>query len=105
MTTAERQFEDQFIQKLQSQKYDYRLDIRDRDSLERNFRQKFEALNRVTLTAAEFQCLLEEIITPDVYVNARTLRARESFTRDDGTPLTYTLVNIKDWCKNTFEVQ
>ena len=27
-----------------------------------------------------------------------------SFTRDDGTPLNYTLVNIKDWCKNTFEV-
>ena len=24
--------------------------------------------------------------------------------RDDGTPLNYTLVNIKDWCKNTFEV-
>ena len=27
-----------------------------------------------------------------------------AFTRDDGTPLNYTLVNIKDWCKNTFEV-
>ena len=35
---------------------------------------------------------------------ARTLRNRNSFTRDDGTPLNYTLVNIKDWCKNTFEV-
>src|SRR3546814_8554879 len=23
---------------------------------------------------------------------------------DDGTPLNYTLVNINDWCKNTFEV-
>ena len=29
---------------------------------------------------------------------------RNSFTRDDGTPLNYTLVNIDDWCKNTFEV-
>ena len=28
----------------------------------------------------------------------------EAFIRDDGTPLNYTLVNIKDWCKNTFEV-
>ncbi|MCA9119267.1 MAG: type I restriction endonuclease subunit R [Planctomycetaceae bacterium] len=104
MTTVERQLEEQFIQKLKSQKYDYRPDIRDRDSLERNFREKFEALNRVTLTDAEFQRLLEEIITPDVYANARALRAKESFTRDDGTPLNYTLVNIKDWCKNTFEV-
>jgi type I restriction enzyme R subunit len=32
------------------------------------------------------------------------LRERNSFTRDDGTPLNYTLVNIKDWCKNRFEV-
>jgi hypothetical protein len=27
-----------------------------------------------------------------------------SFTRDDVTLLNYTLVNIKDWCKNHFEV-
>ena len=24
--------------------------------------------------------------------------------RDDGTPLNYTLVNLRDWCKNSFEV-
>ena len=35
---------------------------------------------------------------------ARSLRSREAFVRDDGTPLNYTLVNIKDWCKNHFEV-
>ena len=35
---------------------------------------------------------------------AQTLRNREAFTRDDGTPLNYTLVDIEDWCKNTFEV-
>jgi type I site-specific restriction-modification system R (restriction) subunit len=35
---------------------------------------------------------------------ARTLREINSFTRDDGTPLNYSLVNTKDWCKNTFEV-
>lgn len=35
---------------------------------------------------------------------AQTLRSRNSFTRQDGTPLNYTLVNIGDWCKNTFEV-
>ena len=41
---------------------------------------------------------------PDVYEAAQSLRNREAFERDDGTPLNYTLVNIKDWCKNTFEV-
>ncbi len=93
-----------FIGTLQKLKYEYRPDISDRASLEKNFREKFEALNRVHLTDSEFARLMDEIITPDVFAAAKTLRAMNSFTRDDGTPLNYTLVNIKDWCKNTFEV-
>src|ERR1039458_4997695 len=104
MTTFECQLEEQLIEKLVSLKYEYRTDIRDRATLEQNFREKFEALNRVKLEPAEFERLLEEIITPDVFAAARTLRERNSFIRDDGTPLNFTLVNIKDWCKNTFEV-
>jgi type I restriction enzyme R subunit len=100
----EEQVEYGFIGKLQSLKYDYRTDIRDRAALERNFREKFEALNRVHLSDGEFARLLDEIVTPDVFAAARTLRSINAFTRDDGTPLNYTLVNIKDWCKNTFEV-
>ncbi len=104
MISAERQLEELFIDRLADLKYEYRDDIRDRGALERNFRQKFETLNRVNLTDGEFQRLLDEIVTPDVYEAARLLRNREAFTRDDGTPLNYTLVNIKDWCKNSFEV-
>ena len=88
-----------------SLKYTYRPDdIGDRASLEANFRQKFETLNRVRLTDGEFQRLLDELITPDVFTAARVIREKNDFTRDDGTPLNYTLVNIKDWCKNHFEV-
>lgn len=93
-----------FIDKLRGLKYTVRADIRDRASLETNFREKFEALNRVNLTDGEFERLLDEIVTPDVFTASRTLREINSFTRDDGTPLNYTLVNIKDWCKNSFEV-
>ena len=104
MTTTENQIELDLIGKLQDLKYSYRQDIRDRAALEHNFRQHFEALNRVHLTDTEFARLLELIVTPDVFAAARTVRERNSFERDDGTPLYYTLVNIKDWCKNTFEV-
>ena len=104
MISSESELEQKLIEKLVSMKYGYREDIRDRAALEKNFREKFEALNRVCLTEGEFVRLLEEIVTPDVFTAARTLRERNSFTRDDGTPLNYTLVNIKDWCKNTFEV-
>jgi type I restriction enzyme R subunit len=100
----EEQIEYGFIGKLQSLKYEYRADIRDRASLELNFREKFEALNRVHLSDGEFARLLDDIVTSDVFAAARTLRERIAFTRDDGTPLNYTLVNIKDWCKNSFEV-
>jgi type I restriction enzyme R subunit len=104
MPTLEHQLEEALIGKLQSLKYEYRPDIRDRSTLEQNFREKFEALNRVHLTDSEFARLLEEIITPDVFAAAKTLRGINAFTRDDGTPLNYTLVNIKDWCKNSYEV-
>ena len=96
--------EDLFIAKLRELKYTDRPDIHDRAALEKNFREKFEALNRVRLTDAEFARLLEEIVTPDVFTSAKTLRQINAFTRDDGTPLNYTLVNLKDWCKNTYEV-
>ncbi len=104
LAVREEQIEYGFIGKLQSLKYAYRADIRDRAALERNFREKFEALNRVHLTDGEFARLLDEIVTPDVFTAAKTLRSINTFTREDGTPLNYTLVNIKDWCKNTFEV-
>ncbi|MCZ5658560.1 type I restriction endonuclease [Escherichia coli] len=66
--------------------------------------KKFETLNKVHLTDNEFQRLLDAVITPDVYTVAQTLRNINSFERDDGTPLNYSLVNIRDWCKNDFEV-
>ena len=93
-----------FIGKLQGLKYEYRRDITNRATLEQNFREKFEALNRVRLTDAEFARLLDEIVTPDVFTASKTLRSINSFARDDGTPLNYSLVNLKDWCKNHFEV-
>jgi len=101
---TEQAIEQALIEKLGDLKYSYRPDIRDRAALEKNFREKFEALNRVHLTDAEFTRLLERLVTPDVFAAARHLRENSSFERDDGTLLFYSLVNIKDWCKNTFEV-
>lgn len=100
----EAQIEESFISKLNDLKYAYRSDIRDRESLEKNFREKFELLNRVNLSDSEFKRLKEEIINPDVFLSSKKLREKNTFEREDGTPLHYTLVNIKDWCKNEFEV-
>lgn len=102
--TKEQQIENALIAKLEDLKYTYREDICDKVSLEQNFREKFEALNHVRLTDSEFARLRDEIVNSDVFAAAKTLRERNTFQRDDDTPLQYTLVNIKDWCKNEFEV-
>ncbi|MBO9375385.1 HsdR family type I site-specific deoxyribonuclease [Sphingomonas histidinilytica] len=102
--TTESDIERELISKLQELKYEYRPDIQDRFGLEKNFRRKFEELNRVTLSDSEFARLLEKIVTAEVFAAAKSLRERDTIERDDGTPLNYTLVNIRDWCKNSFEV-
>lgn len=102
---TERQIESELIDKLtHSLGYIYRQDIVDRDTLEANFRKKFEKLNQVNLSDREFKQLLDILITPDVYAASKHLRQRNTFMREDGTPLQYTLVNTKDWCHNDFEV-
>lgn len=100
----ESQIEENLITKLSDLKYGYRPDIRDRDALEKNFREKFQALNRVNLTDSEFARLKDEIINPDVFSASRHLREKNTFIREDDTPLHYTLVNLTDWCKNEYEV-
>ncbi len=102
--TTEQQIEEILIERLQNLGYAYRNDIRNREALERNFREKFEALNHVQLTDAEFARLLDEVVSPDVFACSERLRARNTFEREDGTSLHYQLVNLKDWCKNSFEV-
>ena len=102
--SKENQIEENLIEQLKGLKYIYRPDIVDRKTLEQNFKTKFESLNRVRLSDNEFLRLREEIIQSDVYKASKLLRERQYFQREDGTPLHYTLVNIKDWCKNDFEV-
>ncbi len=102
--TNEHKIEMDFINKLIDLKYSYRPDIRNNQVLEQNFREKFEELNQVNLSDNEFSRLLESIIDSDVYTASKILREKNSFEREDGTPLFYTLVNTKEWCKNSFEV-
>ena len=104
MIQSEAQLEQQFLEKLQELKYTYRSDIRDLDSLEQNFRKKFERLNYVTLSDDEFRRLLKENVTSDVFTASKHLRERQTFTRDDETTFDYSLVNLRDWCKNDYEV-
>ena len=100
----ESQIEQHFIRHLEGLGYVYRKDIKDRASLEQNFRNKFEALNNVRLTDGEFERLMGNIISSDVYKASKTLRDKVEVIHDDGTTRFYPLVNLQNWCKNDYEV-
>ncbi|UBZ10944.1 type I restriction endonuclease subunit R [Leeuwenhoekiella palythoae] len=102
--TKEQQIENELIERLRDLKYTYRPEIRTQADLEQNFRKRFEQLNRVNLTDSEFDKLLVEITHAEVFKASNFLRKTNTFSREDGTPLHYSLVNIKDWCKNEYEV-
>lgn len=93
-----------FDGKLQGPKYTHRSDISNRATLDQNFREKFNALNRVKLTDKEFARPLKEIVSNDVFTASKILRRIKSFTRDGGTPLNSSFVKLKDRCKNHIEV-
>ena len=102
--TTENQIEQELIAKLTDLKYSYRPDIRDREALEQNFRAKFEALNRVTSPMPSSPVCATRSSPQTSSRRLKPCAKRNTFAREDGTPLQYTLVNIKDWCKNDFEV-
>lgn len=100
----ESQIEQHFIRHLEGLGYKYCKDIKNRASLEANFRNKFEALNNVRLTDGEFERLMEKIVRADVYEASKTLRDKVEINHDDGTTRFYPLVNLQNWCKNDYEV-
>lgn len=100
----EAQLEKNFIQELVNQGYTYRDDIKDRASLEQNFRKHFQKRNYCNLSDSEFARLKEMLTISDVFEASKFLREKNSFQRDDDTPLVFDLLNTKDWCKNEFEV-
>ena len=100
----ESQIEQHFIRHLEGLGYKYCKDIKNRASLEANFRNKFEALNNVRLTDGEFERLMENIVSSDVYKASKTLRDKVEVVHDDGTTRFYPLVNLQNWCKNDYEV-
>lgn len=69
-----------------------------------NFREKFEVLNCIMLMDGEFQRFFDEIVILDVYEVVCLFWNCEVFVCDDGILFNYIFVNIKDWCKNVFEV-
>ena len=102
---TEAELEQEFIKYLETNlHYTYNQEVKDRHSLEQNFKKHFERINYVTLSDAEFERLKDTVIKSDVFDASKLLRSTNTFLREDETPLQFDLINKDEWCKNEFEV-
>ena len=108
-----------FIGKLSSFENTIRSDTWDSATLEKNFWEKFDALNRANLkqTTDRRDCahqpreailrspsavrdnssgLLHGMLTPDVFSIAEILSAINDIVREEGSPLNFTVLNIAE---------
>ena len=106
---TEQHLENTLIRELQKQNYIYKQDIRDVNALNKNFREHLEKRNQdkfkgTPLTDKEFDRLLDDIKTADIYKASETLRGQYALTREDSSIIYLSFFNSNDWCTNDFEV-
>ena len=101
---SENKLENDFIDKLKAQGYTYLAEVNTIESLHQNFRRHIEKNNDIKLSKREFDNMLNEIITDDVFKNTERLHDKYTLKRDDNSTLNITLYNTREWCKNSFEI-
>lgn len=105
---SESRLEDRMLDQLEKQGYQ-KVTIDDVNSLEKNFRKQVNKHNLIELKGKElsdkeFERLMVKISGKGVFQSAKELRQKQDIQRDDGTIVYLELFNIKEWCKNTFQV-
>ena len=69
-----------------------------------NLKIQLEVHNKVTLTDAEFERVMNHLDKGNVFERAKTLRDRYDLTREDGTRLYIEFMNTREWCRNQYQV-
>lgn len=105
---SEARLENRMIVQLVKQGYQF-VQINNVEELEANFRKQVNIHNKVALEGQElsdkeFEKLMIKISGKSIFKTAKELRQKQDIIRDDGKVVYLELFNIKDWCKNTFQV-
>ena len=103
MTQSEAQLEESLVTRLTGLGYD-RVVIRDEVDLLANLKSQLEKHNKVSLSAPEFEKILNHLDKGNVFDRAKTLRDKFQLTRDDGTSLYLEFLNMDEWCQNEYQV-
>ena len=102
-TQSEAQLEESLVTRLTGLGYE-RVAIRDADELLANLKRQLEKHNGVSLSAGEFDKVLNHLDKGNVFARAHALRDKFQLTRDDGTPLYLEFLNMDEWCRNEYQV-
>ena len=105
---SEAKLEEKMLDQLVRQGYK-KVQIKNVEDLERNFREQINEHNKLKLNGKplsdkEFERLMVKISGKGIFQSAKELRQLQDIQRDDGTIVYIELFNIKDWCKNIFQV-
>ena len=80
-----------------------KINIKNEEELNANFKIQLEKLNRCELTDEEFNRILQYLDSGTIFDKAKKLRDRFYIEREDES-FFIKFFNEKDWCKNIFQV-
>ncbi|WP_340201934.1 type I restriction endonuclease subunit R, EcoR124 family [Ascidiimonas sp. W6] len=102
-TQPEQVLENQLIAQLASIGYT-KVSIPDEATLLANLKTQLEKHNNITLTAKEFERVLNLLSKGSVFEKAKTLREKQHMVRDNGDNLYFEFLNTEHWCQNQYQV-
>lgn len=100
--------EENVVKQLQDLGYE-RVSLRNEEQLIANFRRilnerNADKLEGTPISDSEFKRIMIDISDKSVFESAQILRDKYVLERDDETKVYLSLMNIKKWCQNTFQV-
>ncbi|MDW4206530.1 type I restriction endonuclease subunit R [Staphylococcus saprophyticus] len=100
--------EENVVKQLQDLGYE-RVSLRNETQLIENFRRilnerNADKLEGTPISDSEFKRIMIDISDKSVFESAQILRDKYVLERDDETKAYLSLMNIKKWCQNTFQV-
>ncbi|ALK37966.1 restriction endonuclease subunit R (plasmid) [Staphylococcus aureus] len=100
--------EENVVKQLQDLGYE-RVLLRNETQLKENFRRilnerNADKLEGTPISDSEFKRIMIDINDKSVFESAQILRDKYVLERDDETKVYLSLMNIKKWCQNTFQV-
>ncbi|MDW3898628.1 type I restriction endonuclease subunit R [Staphylococcus saprophyticus] len=105
---SEYDLEENVVKQLQDLGYE-RVSLRNETQLKENFRRilnerNADKLEGTPISDSEFKRIMIDISDKSVFESAQILRDKYVLERDDETKVYLSLMNIKKWCQNTFQV-